>query len=324
MRRRRPTALGLGLLLLTIATTGGCFVQRPPPNPYDRTDLPVAADSGIILSTHGYQAAGLAAAWREGEHVYRLNEDTRIGPAEGTPFGIRPTDPLLTVQEIPYDTYREAWHFVNLNNLWVMFFEIGILDSEITYSTFRYHQLFLYYSEEGQNRTHKGQLGHSLNSPIIRDHVVRKWEQGLEYLDRFLRSGGGRPVYLIREPDGARKAIPVTPDSRNELIVELRHPAPERRAAAAVLLGWMAGGGDTTALDALILGLDVGEPAPRTRFFLSWGASQFYGVGNLDLYIRDKLAAMRNREAAEELRRFLVQRIPGAVLLLGGLEERPG
>ena len=126
----------LWAVLTTLSATGagGCiFVQKPPPNPYDRGSLPATAASGIILDVRGYQAEGLRSVWKESGRVYLLSEQTRIGPRGVTPFGNRPTDRLVTVQDVSDDAYRENWHNVNNFNLWWLpNWNVGSLMSEVT------------------------------------------------------------------------------------------------------------------------------------------------------------------------------------------------
>lgn len=323
MRSTSHSTLAMRALLLTaMLAAGGCITQKPSPNPFQRSDLPPEARSGFVMQTHGYQADGLKAAWREGDRTFVLTDRTRIGPRDGTPFGNRPNDPIITVVEADPGDYHDAWHQANNHNLWLLpVWDYGILQTEAVYASYRFYHVMLFWNEAGEGRLHKGELSQGQNSNILRDHFVRGWDQGLEYLERFVSGRENRPVYLLREPDGTRHAIAIEPASEPVLVKELRVPQPERRAAAAVLLGHLSGAGKPGGLEALFAALELGEPDGRAREFVFWAVTQYFGVGNYDTVIAERVATMVDRRTAEDLRQYIIRANPGSVLLLGGLGD---
>jgi hypothetical protein len=315
-------------LLAAALSAGGCILQRPQPNPLCRADLPAGAESGLLVLAHGYKAGGLRAVWKEAGHVFLLSEQTRLGsggPGGVTPFGEQPSDELTVVQDVePYD-YHQLWHKVNNHNLWILPPEIGILDSNPVYATFGYDDVLLWYNEGGQNWLHTGQLAYSANSEIIRADIVRMYQQGLEYIDRFFRNRAGDPatrVWIIREPDKAPRYLTLDAEGEPAVLAELKCGKPERRAAAAVVVAEMSGAGSRAALDALFEALDAPEINTRVQAYMFDAVARFWAVGNLDTVIERKIGRMANREIAERLRRYLVDRIPGSGLILGARDER--
>jgi hypothetical protein len=303
------------------ALFGGCVMQHVPPNPLDRRDLPTEASSGIIVSSHGHQAGGFKAAWKENGRVYILSEATRLGPREESPFGIHPTDGMLTVLSISPEQYDRIWWTVYNHNLWYLGEDAGIIDSEITFRTFAYHQVLLWNDEKGGRRFRRGTHIQSTNSPIFRDTRVKMWDQGLELLDRFFRGAdSGRPAYLIRE-DGKVHEIPVEPASEVVLSAELKDARPQRRAAAAALLGDLGATNDLRAgLEALLDVLDAGEKDDNVRRYMIWAVGNLYP--RFTELVDKRTAGMADKVSAEQLRNHLTREYPESVLRLGSATEK--